>query len=113
MGTDTFAVAGTTRVDRDVLTRFATSCLALGLSVDGRRRPADLDAALGGFLTLTRIAGEHCDAWTGLAAAGAATPDVVEAIWRTVSSAGVLQQALDLAELQRCDLDDLARRLTS
>ena len=50
------------RVDRDVLTRFATGCLALGLTVDGRRRPADLDAALGGFLTLTRIAGEHWDA---------------------------------------------------
>jgi len=95
---DVDAAQRVSRVDRDVLTRFATGCLALGLSVDGRRRPADLDAALGGFLTLTRIAGEHCDAWTGLAAAGAATPDVVEAIWRTVASAGVLQRALDLAD---------------
>ncbi|MDH6243305.1 type VII secretion AAA-ATPase EccA [Mycobacterium sp. OTB74] len=86
------------RVDRDVLTRFSASCLALGLTVHDRRRPADLSAARDGFTALTRIAREHCDAWTGLAAASAATPDVVEAVWRTADTAGVLRRALDLAD---------------
>jgi hypothetical protein len=37
MGSDTLAA-----VDRDVLSRFATCCRALGLTVHDRRRPADL-----------------------------------------------------------------------
>ncbi|MGB8406361.1 MAG: type VII secretion AAA-ATPase EccA [Mycobacterium sp.] len=85
------------RVDRDVLTRFSASCLALGLTVHDRRRPADLPAARDGFAALTRIAGEHCDAWVGLAAATSAAPDVVEAVWHSVDTLGALQRAVDLA----------------
>lgn len=48
-------VAGT-RVDRDVVNRFATCCRSLGLSVNDRQRPADLNAARSGFTELTRIA---------------------------------------------------------
>jgi len=59
-----------TRVDRDVVSRFATCCRAPGLSVHGRQRPADLTAARSGFAWLTHTAHEHRDAWTGLAAAG-------------------------------------------
>jgi type VII secretion ATPase EccA len=95
---ETERVQSSARVDRDVLTRFSASCLALGLTVHDRRRPADLAAARDGFTALTRIAREHCDAWTGLAAASAATPDVVEAVWRTADTAGVLRRALDLAD---------------
>ena len=40
---DTLAVAGAP-VDRDVVSRFATCCRALGLSVHDRQRPADLAA---------------------------------------------------------------------
>jgi hypothetical protein len=92
MGSDTLAA-----VDRDVLSRFATCCRALGLSVHDRRRPADLAAARSGFVDLTRIAYEHCDAWTGLAAAGDVSPRVVESVWRTVATAGALQRQLELA----------------
>ncbi|MGA9376193.1 MAG: type VII secretion AAA-ATPase EccA, partial [Mycobacterium sp.] len=67
--------AGGTRVDRDAVNRFATCCRALGLSVNDRQRPADLAAARSGFTELTRIAREQCDAWFGLAAAGAGTTD--------------------------------------
>jgi type VII secretion ATPase EccA len=91
MGSDTLAA-----VDRDVLSRFATCCRALGLTVHDRRRPADLGAARSGFVDLTRIAHEHCDAWTGLAAAGDVSPRVVESVWRTVATAGALQRQLEL-----------------
>jgi len=91
MGSDTLAA-----VDRDVLSRFATCCRALGLTVHDRRRPADLAAARSGFVDLTRIAHEHCDAWTGLAAAGDVSPRVVESVWRTVATAGALQRQLEL-----------------
>ena len=91
MGSDTLAA-----VDRDVLSRFATCCRALGLTVHDRRRPADLAAARSGFVDLTRIAHEHCDAWTGLAAAGDVSPRVVESVWRTVTTAGALQRQLEL-----------------
>jgi type VII secretion ATPase EccA len=80
-----------------VVSRFATCCRALGLSVHDRQRPADLTAARTGFAGLTRIAHEQCDAWTGLAAAGEVDNHVVEAIWRTSPSAGVLQQQIGLA----------------
>jgi type VII secretion ATPase EccA len=80
-----------------VVSRFATCCRALGLSVHDRQRPADLTAARTGFAGLTRIAHEQCDAWTGLAAAGEVDNHVVEAIWRTLPSAGVLQQQIGLA----------------
>ena len=63
-------LAANSRVDRDVVSRFATCCRALGLSVHDRQRPADLAAARSGFAELTRIAHDQCDAWTGLAAAG-------------------------------------------
>jgi type VII secretion ATPase EccA len=92
MGSDTLG-----GVDRDVLSRFATCCRALGLTVHDRRRPADLAAARSGFVDLTRIAHEHCDAWTGLAAAGDISPRVVESVWRTVATAGALQRQLELA----------------
>ena len=88
--------AATTRVDPDVVSRFATSCRALGLSVHDRRRPVDLAAARAGFAELTRIAREQCDAWTGLAAAGDTGPQVLETIWQTSATSGVLQRAVDL-----------------
>jgi type VII secretion ATPase EccA len=86
-----------TRVDRDLVSRFATCCRALGLSVHGRQRPADLTAARSGFAALTHIAHEQCDAWTGLAAAGKVDAHVVESIWRTSATAGVLQRHSGLA----------------
>jgi type VII secretion ATPase EccA len=109
-----------TRVDRDVISRFATCCRALGLSVHDRQRPGDLTAARSGFAALTRIAHEQCDAWAGLAAAGETDAHVVESIWRTSATAGVLQREIGLApralgftydtglylRLRACDLDD-------
>ncbi len=89
--------AAAPRVDRDIVTRFATCCRALGLDVHGRRRPADLAAARSGFAALTRIAHEQCDAWTGLAASGDTSAAVLEAVWRTVDTAGVLQDEVELA----------------
>lgn len=94
MGSDTLAGA---RVDREVLSRFSTCCRTLGLTVHDRRRPADVAAARTGFAELTRIAHEHCDAWTGLAAAGDTSARVVESIWRTVATAGVLQGHLEMS----------------
>ncbi|WP_326548399.1 type VII secretion AAA-ATPase EccA [Mycolicibacterium sp. ND9-15] len=90
--------AATSRVDHDVVSRFATCCRALGLSVHERRRPPDPVAARAGFSELTRIARDQCDAWTGLAAAGDTSPKVLEAVWRTVTTAGVLQRHVQLAE---------------
>ncbi|CAA0104143.1 ESX-3 secretion system protein EccA3 [Mycolicibacterium vanbaalenii] len=95
MGSDTLATAAP-RVDPDVLSRFATCCRALGLSVHDRQRPADLGAARSGFDGLTRIANDQCDAWTGLAASGEVSSGVIEAIWQTSATAGVLQRQLDL-----------------
>jgi type VII secretion ATPase EccA len=98
-GTLTPSVGGA-RVDRDVASRFATCCRALGLSVRDRQRPADLAAARSGFSELTRIAREHCDGWVGLAAAGAGTGEgsarIIETIWRTVPTLGVLQRDIEL-----------------
>jgi len=90
--------AATSRVDTDVVSRFATCCRALGLSVHDRRRPADLAVARSGFAELTRIAREQCDAWTGLAAAGDVRADVVRAVWQTRATAGVLARRVDLAD---------------
>ncbi|CRZ16694.1 type VII secretion AAA-ATPase EccA [Mycolicibacterium neworleansense] len=99
MGSDTLAAppSGAPRLDRDVISRFATCCRALGLTVNDRQRPADLDAARAGFAGLTRIAHDHCDAWTGLAAAGDVSGPVIDAVWRTRGSAGLLQREIDLA----------------
>ncbi len=99
IGSDTLAAPhGSARVDRDVVSRFATCCRALGLSVHDRRRPADPGAARSGFAALTRIANDQCDAWTGLAAAGDVSPEVVEAIWQTApATAGVLARQIELA----------------
>ncbi|MGV0836208.1 type VII secretion AAA-ATPase EccA [Mycolicibacterium thermoresistibile] len=91
------AVGADTRVDRDVASRFATCCRALGLTVYDRRRPADLPAARSGFTALTHIAHEQCDAWTGLAAAGDTSPAVIEAVWRTSGTAGLLRDEIELA----------------
>lgn len=85
------------RLDRDLVSRFATCCRALGLPVNGRRRPPDLTVARAGFADLTRIAEEHCDVWTGLAASGDTSARVVEAVWRTAPTAGALQRQLDIA----------------
>ena len=90
--------AATSRVDHDVVSRFATCCRALGLSVHERRRPPDLSAARSGFAELTRIAREQCDAWTGLAAAGDTSARVIEAVWQTIKTAGVLQRQIELAD---------------
>ena len=87
----------TLRVDGDVVSRFATSCRGLGLTVYDRRRPADLAAARSGFAALTRIAHDQCDAWTGLAAAGDVSLRVLQAVSSTVETAGVLQRLVDLA----------------
>ncbi|WP_395308664.1 type VII secretion AAA-ATPase EccA [Mycobacterium sp. AMU20-3851] len=95
----TSGVAGT-RVDRDVVNRFATCCRSLGLSVNDRQRPADLAAARSGFTELTRIAREQCDAWIGLAAAGSGVGEnagrVIATIWRTLNTFGVLSREIDL-----------------
>jgi type VII secretion ATPase EccA len=85
------------RVDGDIVSRFATCCRALGISVYERQRPADLTAARSGFTALTRIAHDQCDAWTGLAAAGDTSFRVLEAVSRTASTAGVLQRRVELA----------------
>ncbi len=89
---------GGTRVDRDVVNRFATCCRSLGLSVNDRQRPADLTAARSGFTELTRIAREQCDAWIGLAAAGAGdnSARVIATIWRTLGTFGALTREIDL-----------------
>jgi hypothetical protein len=72
VGSDTVAAPRVPepRVDRDLVSRFANCCRALGLSVHDRKRPADLTAARSGFAALTHVAHDQCDAWTGLAAAG-------------------------------------------
>ncbi|MCV7228254.1 type VII secretion AAA-ATPase EccA [Mycolicibacterium komossense] len=101
IGSDTLAVqAGARtpgRVDGDVVSRFATCCRALGLSVYDRRRPADLVAARSGFGALTRVAHDQCDAWTGLAAAGDTSLRVLHAVSDTAATAGVLQRQVELA----------------
>ncbi len=84
------------RIDEDVVSRFATCCRALGIVVDQRQRPADLPAARHGFAALTRIAHDHCDAWTGLAAAGDVSLDVLEAAARTASTSGALARRVGL-----------------
>ncbi|OBF42092.1 type VII secretion AAA-ATPase EccA [Mycolicibacterium peregrinum] len=80
-----------------MISRFATCCRALGLTVNDRQRPADLTSARSGFAGLAHIAHDHCDAWTGLAAAGDVSGAVIDAVWRTRSSAGLLQREIDLA----------------
>jgi ESX secretion system protein EccA len=89
-----FGVNG--KVDGDTVTRFATSCRALGIAIYERQRPADLAAARSGFTELTRTAHDQCDAWTGLAAAGDVSLRVLEAIARTVATAGRLQRQVEL-----------------
>jgi type VII secretion ATPase EccA len=84
------------RIDDDVVSRFATCCRALGITVYDRRRPADLAAAQSGFTALSRIAHDQCDAWTGLAAGGDVSTPVLEAISRTASTAGMLQRQVEL-----------------
>jgi len=46
---------------------------------------------------LTHVARDQCDAWTGLAAAGDVSPRVVESVWKTVDTAGVLQRQIEVA----------------
>src|ERR1700753_2015686 len=86
------------RVDGDLVSRFATCCRALGISIYERQRPADLAAARSGFTALTRIAHEQCDAWTGRAAAGDLSTPVLESISRTAASSGTLQRRVELAQ---------------
>ena len=85
------------RVDSDVVSRFATCCRALGIAVYERQRPADLAAARSGFTALARIAHDQCDAWTGLAAAGDVSLEVLEAVSRTADTAGALQRQVELS----------------
>ena len=84
------------RVDGDVVSRFATCCRALGIAIYDRQRPADLDAARSGFTALSRMAHDQCDAWIGLAAAGDVSTRVLEAVSRTAATAGVLQRQVEL-----------------
>ena len=86
----------TLRVDGDIVSRFATCCKGLGLSVYDRRRPADLPAARSGFAALTRVAHEQCDAWTGLAAAGDVSLRVLRAVSSTAATSGLLQRTVEL-----------------
>ncbi|MDF2823100.1 MAG: type secretion AAA-ATPase EccA, partial [Mycobacterium sp.] len=86
----------TLRVDGEIVSRFATCCKGLGLSVYERRRPADLAAARAGFAALTRVAHDQCDAWTGLAAAGDVSLRVLQAVSVTADTAGVLQRRVEL-----------------
>ncbi|WP_375487474.1 type VII secretion AAA-ATPase EccA [uncultured Mycobacterium sp.] len=97
IGTLAAARPAAARVDDDVVSRFATCCRALGLTVYERRRPADLAAARSGFAALTRIAHDQCDAWTGLAAAGDVSSPVLESISRTAATAGLLQRQIELS----------------
>ncbi|MGA7055350.1 MAG: type VII secretion AAA-ATPase EccA [Mycobacterium sp.] len=85
------------KVDSDVVSRFASCCRALGITIYDRQRPADLDAARSGFTALTRVAYDQCDAWTGLAAAGDTSIRVLEAVSRTSPTAGTLQRQVELA----------------
>ena len=85
------------RVDGDVVSRFASCCRALGITIYDRQRPADLAAARSGFTALTRIAHDQCDAWTGLAAAGDTSIRVLEAVSQTAATAGTLQRQVELA----------------
>src|SRR6201997_2733572 len=85
------------RVDGDIVSRFATCCRALGISVYERQRPGDLAAARSGFTALTRVAYDECDAWTGLAAAGDVSFRVLEAVSRTAGTAGRLQRQVELS----------------
>src|ERR1700687_1016551 len=85
------------KVDADIVSRFATCCRALGLMVYDRQRPADLAAARSGVTALTRIAHDQWDAWSGLAAAGDESIAVLEAAWRTASTAGTLQRQVEVA----------------
>jgi hypothetical protein len=84
-------------VDADIVSRFATCCRALGVAVYDRQRPADLAAARSGFASLTHVAHEQCDAWTGLAAAGDLSARVLEAVARTAATAGALQRQVQMA----------------
>ncbi|EFV14570.2 type VII secretion AAA-ATPase EccA [Segniliparus rugosus] len=83
-------------IDPELASRFAACCRVLGLTVDGRRRPADLPSARAGFAALCRAAHEQCDAWVGLAASGEATVEVLAAISRTSATAKRLQHAASL-----------------
>lgn len=85
-----------TRLDADLVSRFATCCKALGLPVYDRRRPADMVAAHRAFTELSRVASDQCDAWTGLAAAGCTTLDVLAEVVRTADTSGVLQRRIEL-----------------
>ncbi|MGB0969604.1 MAG: type VII secretion AAA-ATPase EccA [Mycobacterium sp.] len=91
------AAAPMTQVDPDAASRFATCCLALGLPVKGRRRPADLDAARSGFTALTSIAHDQCDGWVGLAVAGDTSERVLSAICSTTPTAGALREKVGLS----------------
>jgi len=85
------------RLDDDIVSRFAACCKALGLAVDDRRRPADVAAARTGFAALARLAPDQCDAWTGLAAAGDTSSEVLKEVTATSRSAGVLARRVNLA----------------
>ncbi|MCX2933424.1 type VII secretion AAA-ATPase EccA [Mycobacterium sp. CVI_P3] len=87
---------GVRRVDEAVVSRFASSCRALGLTVHQRRRPADLAAARTGFAALARLAQDQCDVWAGLAAAGDTSPQVLEAVAATRGTAGMLARRVEL-----------------
>jgi hypothetical protein len=83
------------RVDGDIVSRFATCCRALGISVYERQRPADLAAARSGFTELTRIAHDHATHGHDVAA-GDVSIRALEAV-RTATTAGVLQLQAELA----------------
>ncbi|EFV14745.1 type VII secretion AAA-ATPase EccA [Segniliparus rugosus] len=80
----------------ETVSRFATCCLALGLPVRGRRRPADLAAARSGFAALARTAHDSCDAWVGLAASGDLSLPVLESAVANSANSGELSREIGL-----------------
>ena len=73
------------RVDRDVVSRFATCCRALGLSVHDRRRPPDLAAARSGFAELDPHRPRPVRRVDRPGRRGRyESPRVIEAVWQTV-----------------------------
>ncbi|ADG97216.1 AAA ATPase central domain protein [Segniliparus rotundus DSM 44985] len=81
----------------ETVSRFATCCLALGLPVRGRRRPADLGSARSGFASLVRVAHDACDGWVGLAAAGDLSLPVLESIVANSTNSGELAREVGLS----------------
>jgi type VII secretion ATPase EccA len=96
LGAPVVPAAVLARVDPELESRFANCCRALGLTVNGRRRPADFASARAGFSALSRVAPEHCDVWLGVAACGGSDAAVLAEICATAATEGRLQRAANV-----------------